>query len=198
MHKLLIVLFFVTISFACVKHSESGNSVVISSNQDSDKKIDSNEEPIITAEESGSMCNFCSSYKISVLANGKVNLESQRFVENNSNQGEKFIKETKVSNKQLSKEQLQSLINDFENINFFELADSYGTNINCPKNWTDATTIHLFYKNEKQSKTVHYYRGCEGNEDLVKLAKLREVLNKKFGVDNLLNRNIMANTNVGK
>lgn len=194
--KLHIILLLLVFSFACENNSElstPNHSVQLDSIEK--QIVDKESDTIMRFSESGSMCNFCSSYEVSVFSNGKVNIESRKFVENDSNRGEKFIEKLQKSNQKLSNEQFQNLISEFEKIDFLNLEDLYVPNMNCPEILSDSSTIQIFYKNEKQSKTVSYYQGCKGNTDLVKLASLRQSLNKIFRLNSLLTGNIMANTN---
>lgn len=115
----------------------------------------------------------CPSYKLSVKSDGTVSFEGIEF--------------TKVKGKaegKITKENLKTLLSEFEKANFFNLKDSYKSEEDgCKEVWTDNPSEFISIQIGEKSKTVRHYFGCqkvEGN-DLEKIANLGKKIDEILG-----------------
>ena len=152
-------------------------------------------EPIITVEEMGTFCIQCASYKISIFPDRNVIFEGESFVKSLASTNNSFVKKKTVTKQRLPEAKLQKLVAEFENIGFLGLSDKYISEQNCPENWSDASTVHIYYRSDKKLKTIDYYRGCRGSEELEHLDKLMKYIDTQFKTNDWLYRSFLANTN---
>ena len=125
----------------------------------------------------------CPFYKLTISADGTVELEPKEYKEHNKVVTGKIIKS------QISQEQLKQLVLEFEKIDFYSLKstteDVY--NDDCPQNATDDTTVFISITVNGKSKKVEHYHGCRGTEALTKLTylenKIDEIVNIKQWFD---------------
>lgn len=200
MSLLKIILVFALFSFACTKNSETANDVKISSSvsQNTNGKLPDENPPLITIEESGGMCNLCAGYELKILSDRTAIFEGNYFAEKEKTVKGKigFTKEKKNSERKLTEEEFENLLKKFEDVKFFNLADRYIPASNCPENWTDSSTIHISFAKNENTKTIHYYRGCKGSEELKKLADLENFIDKMFDTEKWLSKSTMVNSEI--
>ena len=132
--------------------------------------------PVITLER-GACFGACPVYKLSIFADGKVEFE-----------GKEFVKRKGKARGQITKAALQSLVREFEKINYLKLDNEYVTEgPNCPESWTDnpSATTSLNWRGKK--KTIRHYHGCRGARVLEQLTalenKIDQVVNTKRWIE---------------
>ena len=132
--------------------------------------------PVITLER-GACFGSCPVYKLSIFADGRVEFE-----------GKEFVKRKGKARGQITKAALQSLVREFEKINYMKLDNEYvSEGPNCPEYWTDlpAAVTSLDWKGKK--KRIRHYHGCRGLAVLDQLTaledKIDQVVNTKRWIE---------------
>ena len=198
MNLLKIIFVSALFSFACTKNSEQTNKIEISSpiSQNTNSELFDENAPLIIVEESGAWCGPCPSYKLSIFSDRTATFEENFFVEKEKPKEPKgkyiLSKKQKTLKRKLTERDFKYLLGKFDEIDFFNLADKYIPTDNCPINMSDASTIHFTFLKNNKSKTIHYYRGCDGSEELKKLEDLQKSFDKIFDTDNWLNKGFLV------
>ena len=128
--------------------------------------------PVITLER-GACFGTCPVYQLKIYEDGKVEYE-----------GKEFVRVRGKANGQITKDALQTLIREFEKIDYVKLDDSYeiGTK-NCPEEWTDHPLAITSLNWQGKEKKIRHYHGCRGVAVLDQLTalenKIDEVANTK-------------------
>lgn len=112
----------------------------------------------------------CPIYKLTISANGCVVFE-----------GKRFVKKVGTFKSKISRAQLQQLIAEFENIQYFSLRDQYTTQKDGCELATDNPSVITSLKINGKSKTVIHYHGCRGVKKLEELTKLEDQIDKIAG-----------------
>lgn len=157
--------------------------------------VSSETKPIIKYEGNGSWCNLCPSFKVEVFSDRTVKIKRE-FYKADPPDSMDFVKKKLVTNKKLSVSQFADLKKQFDNVNYFDLSDKYFYGANCPESLSDSPTFHFLYNNNNQSKTVDYYSGCKGSDELKRIAQLQEYLSEFFDTSAFLEGGINANINI--
>jgi hypothetical protein len=128
--------------------------------------------PVITLER-GACFGTCPVYKLSIFADGRVEYD-----------GKEFVKLKGKARGQITKAALQSLVREFENINYTRLDDEYvSEGPNCPEWWTDSPSAVTSLDWKGKKKTIRHYHGCRGARVLDQLTalenKIDQVVNTK-------------------
>ena len=117
----------------------------------------------------------CPVYKLTIFADGKVLYEGIRHVK----------KKGKIKSR-ISQVKLQQLIDEFENIYYFNLNDAYvRRSKGCPQWVTDmpsAITSLTRARNGKR-KSVNHDHGCRGSEVLELLTRLEDTIDEAVNVN---------------
>ena len=113
----------------------------------------------------------CPAYKLTIKSDGSVIFE-----------GERFTKTTGVAHGSISPADFRSLVNEFEKINYFSLADAYtpGTK-ECPRRITDLPSANTSIRLNGKSKSVAHYHGCGTEGVLQKLTALEDKIDEAAG-----------------
>jgi len=130
------------------------------------------EAPVITLER-GACFGTCPVYKLSIFADGRVEYE-----------GKEFVKRQGKARGQISKAALQSLIREFEKIDYTKLDNEYvSEGPNCPEWWTDSPSAITSLDWKGKQKKIRHYHGCRGARVLDQLTalenKIDQVVNTK-------------------
>jgi hypothetical protein len=126
--------------------------------------------PVITLERT--VCyGTCPAYKLTIFDDGTVMFE-----------GKEFVKHSGTHTGQISKSDLDKLIDEFEKVDYVNLADNYVDDPkNCPEQWTDNPTAITSLDWQGKKKTIRHYYGCRGAKVLEQLTalenKIDEVVN---------------------
>jgi len=122
--------------------------------------------PVITLERT-TCFGTCPAYKVSIFADGSVLYE-----------GRDFVKTKGDAHGQITKEELQQLVREFEKIDYLKLDDEYSDGKNCPEFWTDyPSAITSLSQDDKTKRVVHYY-GCHGLPVLDQLTTLENKIDE--------------------
>lgn len=123
--------------------------------------------PVITLERT-SCYGTCPVYKLTIYDDGTVEYE-----------GLEFVKKTGKAQGQITKDALEDLIREFEEIDYFKLDDNYGgQGKNCPELWTDHPTVVTSLNWKDRKKSVSHYHGCRGTAVLEQLTKLENKIDE--------------------
>lgn len=114
----------------------------------------------------------CPEYKLTIFTDGRVLYEG--------------ISSVKTKGKawgRITRAQLEELILHFQNIYYFNLADSYtpGTKV-CPQSMTDMPAATTSLTRNGKSKTIIHYHGCRGLTVLDLLTALENKIDEAVGV----------------
>jgi uncharacterized protein DUF6438 len=95
----------------------------------------------------------CPVYKLTIFADGRVLYE-----------GISQVKKKGKAKGRISSAKLEELIEEFENIYYFNLKDAYtpGTNA-CPQSVTDMPSAVTSLARNGKSKTIDHYHGVAGH-----------------------------------
>lgn len=127
----------------------------------------------------------CPFYKLTIFANGNVELEPKNVKEYKVLTG-------KTLKSRISKKQLKQLVSEFEKIDFYSLnsiSEKGGgaDRGDCPQYGTDGATSITTINFKGKTKRLEHYHGCSGTEVLLKLTnlenKIDEVVNTKQWFD---------------
>jgi len=102
----------------------------------------------------------CPAYRLEIFGNGRVVFDGQAHVRN-----------TGIVTYQISEDRIKQLLSEFQNINYFSLADDYSVSNhkNCPNFGTDAPSVTTSITINGQTKTVFHSHGCQDLEILSRL-----------------------------
>ena len=128
--------------------------------------------PVITLER-GACFGTCPVYKLAIFADGRVEYE-----------GKEFVKRKGKAQARITKAALQSLVREFEKINYTRLDNEYvSEGPNCPEWWTDSPSAVTSLDWKGKKKTIRHYHGCRGARVLDQLTalenKIDQVVNTK-------------------
>jgi hypothetical protein len=115
----------------------------------------------------------CPEYKLTIFSDGRVLYEG--------------ISSVKTKGKawgRITPAELEELILEFQNINYFDLDDSYtpGTKV-CPQSMTDMPAATTSLTRNGKSKTVIHYHGCRGLPVLDLLTQLENKIDEAVSVN---------------
>jgi hypothetical protein len=97
---------------------------------------------------------WCPSYLIVVFADGRVEYE-----------GREFVKATGKALRQLSRVDLEKLVDEINRANYFNLRDRYAREEDgCPTVWTDSPVAITSVRADGRLKTIRHYHGCQDDE----------------------------------
>ncbi len=153
-------LFFVCLSAAC------GHSVSQTADLTSTEKPD-----LYLAMERTRCLGNCPVYELEVLQDGQVSFEGFSF-------SEKDFGMTKSNGKikdTLSAKEINQLISEIDNANFFSLSADVGESGNCA---TDHSTVIISIKLRNEEKKINHNLGCGGTADLMKLENLENKIDE--------------------
>jgi hypothetical protein len=123
--------------------------------------------PVITLER-GACFGICPVYKLSLFADGRVEYEGKEFVK----------RKGKVQGR-ITKAALQSLVREFEKINYTSLDNEYiSEGPNCPEWWTDSPSAVTSLDWKGKRKTIRHYHGCRGARVLDQLTALENKIDQ--------------------
>jgi acetamidase/formamidase len=114
----------------------------------------------------------CPVYKLTLSSDGVVTFA-----------GERFTKTTGTANGKISPGDFRSLVNEFEKINYFSLADAYtpGTK-ECEGYMTDMPGADTSIRLHGRTKSVSHYYGCRRPESVLqKLTALEDKIDEVVG-----------------
>ena len=119
----------------------------------------------------------CPFYKLTILADGKVEFEPKRMTKKYK------LVSGKLITSQITQDKLKQLITEFESIGYFSLENIYGRSDfkedkNCPEMWTDYSTAFTSILINGKSKQINHYHGCQGSAILEKLTKLEDKIDE--------------------
>ena len=127
--------------------------------------------PVITLERT-TCFGSCPAYKLTIFDDGKVLFE-----------GKEFVKQRGKAEGQITKDELERLVREFNKINYMKLEDEYGIGDRCPDLWTDYPSAITSFSTNGTTKTINHYLGCRGLTILDQLTtlenKIDEVANTK-------------------
>ena len=127
--------------------------------------------PVITLERT-TCFGSCPAYKLTIFDDGKVLFE-----------GKEFVKQKGKAEGQITKDELERLVREFNKINYMKLEDEYGIGDRCPDLWTDYPSAITSFSTNGTTKTINHYLGCRGLSILDQLTplenKIDEVANTK-------------------
>jgi hypothetical protein len=132
-----------------------------------------------------SSCSFC---KLSISANGKVQLEPKARREQQLIIG-------KIIKSRISRQQVKQLISEFEAMDFYSLNSTFEppgkhNPKDCPLRADDSTSAILSINMNGKTKVVEHYHGCLTNEsspDLYKLTSIYKLTKLEDKIDEILN-----------
>jgi Domain of unknown function (DUF6438) len=120
----------------------------------------------------------CNSYRITILSNGEVSYQS------------KEDSKVKVNGKALlTKSQILMLEEAITKVRFFTLKSRYiDEKDGCTSLGYDFPYITTTISSVKQTKSIDYYLGCQGQADLKQLTLFEETINKIVNSEQLLKK----------
>jgi Domain of unknown function (DUF6438) len=93
---------------------------------------------------------YCPTYKLTISADGAVTFE-----------GRDYVKTKGTVKSRISRTQLQQLISEFKNANYFSLKDKYESEEDgCSTVWTDYPSATTSIRIDGKSKSILHYYGC--------------------------------------
>lgn len=114
--------------------------------------------PVITLDRS--VCfGSCPVYKVEIYEDGKVVYE-----------GKEFVKKKGIAHSQITKQELEHLVEQFTKINYFDLKSEP----DCPQSSTDHPSASTSLKWHGRQNVVIHYHGCSGSEVLKQLTELED------------------------
>jgi len=97
---------------------------------------------------------WCPAYRIVVFADGRVEYE-----------GREFVKATGRAVRQLSRLDLEKLVDEINRANYFNLRDRYAREEDgCPTVWTDSPGAITSVRADGRLKTIRHYHGCQDDD----------------------------------
>ncbi len=121
----------------------------------------------------------CPFYKLTIFANGNVELEPKYYKENKILTG-------KIIKSRISKKQLKQLVSEFEKMDFYSLNSTFENKPNsredCPQSGSDGVTVITALTLNGETKRVEHYHGCRGTEVLLKLTKLENTIDEAVNI----------------
>ena len=114
----------------------------------------------------------CPVYKLTIFADGTVLYE-----------GSKYVKKKGKAKSRISRAKLEDLIEEFDNIYYFNLNDAYipGSK-GCPQSATDMPSAITSLMRRGRTKTVNHYHGCRGLDTLELLTQLEDKIDEAVNV----------------
>ena len=123
--------------------------------------------PVITLQRTPCF-GSCPSYKLTIYEDGTVEYE-----------GKDYVKRKGKAEGRITKAELEQLIQEFERIDYLNLADDYTLNSkNCPQGWTDNPTAVTSLNWKDKKKTITHYHGCRGSSVLEQLTALEDKIDQ--------------------
>jgi hypothetical protein len=104
-------------------------------------------------------------YKLTIYSDGGVVFE-----------GKKNVRHAGIAKSSISRRELQRLIDEFEKVDYFSLADNYLRDENCPIPSFDTPIVITSLTYKGRSKSVAHDTGCKGTSALEKLAALENLI----------------------
>lgn len=93
---------------------------------------------------------YCPNYTLTISADGVVTFE-----------GREYVKTKGTVKSRISRKQLQQLISEFKNLNYFSLRDQYQSEEDgCSTVWTDYPSATTSIRINGKSKSILHYYGC--------------------------------------
>ncbi|MGI8469915.1 MAG: DUF6438 domain-containing protein [Pyrinomonadaceae bacterium] len=152
-----IVAFLLLITFGCSSNNDIPTKLQPTEIQ---KQHSPNIPPdtLISLERTGCY-GTCSAYTLVILTDGTVIFgSSMYYVRNGKESVQKSLRPIKS---EISKEQLQQIIDEFERANFFSLKDSYrDVSDGCPTWGTDAPSVFVSIQINGRKKSIEHNLGC--------------------------------------
>jgi len=114
----------------------------------------------------------CPEYKLTIFSDGQVLYE-----------GTSSVRTKGKAYGRITREQLEELILEFNNIYFFNLEDNYtpGNKV-CPQSMTDHPSAITSLSQDGKTKTITHYHGCRGLHTLELLTKLENTIDAAVNV----------------
>lgn len=114
----------------------------------------------------------CPAYKLTIFADGRVLYE-----------GISHVKKKGKAKGRISSTKLEELIEEFQNIYYFNLKDAYipGTNA-CGQSVTDMPSAVTSLTWNGNSKIINHYHGCRGSQTLDLLTQLEDRIDEAVNV----------------
>ena len=127
--------------------------------------------PVITLERT--VCfGACPIYKLTIFSDGRVDY-----------QGIRFVKRMGKASSRISRAQLEQLVAEFTNNDYFKLDDSYTPGAKgCPQAATDMPSAITSLTWRGKTKTVNHYHGCTGADVLEMLTRLEAKIDDAINV----------------
>lgn len=115
-------------------------------------------DTLITLERTGCY-GFCPSYTLTIAADGTVVFNATSYWVGAGEHSR--LKKSGTIISKVSQEQIQQLINAFEEANYFSLRDSYTETEDCPGGMsTDLPTAYTSIQINGRRKSISHYYGC--------------------------------------
>ncbi|MEP6911612.1 MAG: DUF6438 domain-containing protein [bacterium] len=106
-------------------------------------------DTVITLTRTGCF-GYCPSYTLTISADGSVTFE-----------GRDYVKTKGTFKSRISRKQLQQLISEFKNANYFSLKNKYESEEDgCSTVWTDYPSATTSIRINGKSKSILHYYGC--------------------------------------
>jgi len=168
MHRLFLIT-IVLLSFA-----GSPDAVIAQSGRNAQSSLNHRGQRTAVITLQRTVCyGTCPEYKLTIFADGRVLYEGISYVK----------KEGKAWGR-ITRRQLETLILEFNKINYFSLADSYtpGTKV-CPQSMTDMPAATTSLTRNGKSKTIVHYHGCRGLSVMDQLTQLENKIDEVVNVN---------------
>lgn len=124
----------------------------------------------------GESCPF---YKLTIFADGKVELEPRDYREREVLYG-------KIIESWITQGRLKQLLSEFEKIDFYSLNSTFENKENsredCPHYGSDAASATISVTANGKTKAVSHYHGCEGSRKLTKLTNLENKIDEAVNI----------------
>ena len=119
------------------------------------------------------MCfGTCPNYKLTIFSDGLVSYE-----------GIEYVKTVGKASGRITRAKLNALVAEFNNIDYFNLADSYiPGDKTCPESWTDMPSANTSLTWHGRSKAINHYYGCRGLNVLDQLMELEKKIDEAVNV----------------
>ena len=123
--------------------------------------------PVITLERTACF-GSCPVYKLTIFDDGTVMFD-----------GKEFVKRPGSHTSRISKSDVESLIREFEKLDYYKLAEAYVDDPKlCPEQWTDMPSAITSLELQGNKKTVRHYYGCSGSKILEQLTALENKIDE--------------------
>jgi hypothetical protein len=123
-------------------------------------------DTLITLERTGCFV-ACPMYKLEISANGTVVY-----------QGKENVKTKGRAEGQIARDVLERLLDRFQRINYFSLADYYESGDSCRRYLTDHPSALTSLRLNGRAKSVSHYYGCLGTDVLDHLTELETAIDE--------------------